>query len=128
MSKEEIVTRTNKVWLGEDGVVRSTALSNAEETLTNAKETMAAIAKVSTGIKRPLLVDLTRAKSITREARTYYSGAEAAAHYKAVAIVAGSPVSRVIGNFYLGLNKTPTPTKLFGSEIEALAWLRGFLP
>ena len=128
MSGEEIISRTTKIWLGEDGIVRSVALSNAEETLTDARENMAAIAKVSAGTRRPVLVDLTRAKSITREARTYYSGTEAAPHHKAVGIVAGSPVGRVIGNFYLGLNKTPVPTKLFGSEAEALDWLRRFLP
>jgi hypothetical protein len=45
-----------------------------------------------------------------------------------VALLVGSPMSRAIGNFFIGLNKPLIPTRLFVSEPEALAWLRGFLP
>ena len=34
-----------------------------------------------------------------------------------------SPVSRTIGNFFLGLHRAPYPTRLFSSEREALGWL-----
>ncbi len=33
----------------------------------------------------------------------------------------------VIGNFFIGFNKSPMPTKLFTSEPEALEWLKEFL-
>jgi hypothetical protein len=46
---------------------------------------------------------------------------------QAVALLMGSPVSRVLGNLYLGLNKPPIPTRLFTSEEEAKVWLRSFL-
>jgi hypothetical protein len=122
----EIKTRTGRIWIEDDGIVRSMADTGSHETLKDAIENMAAIARVSAGIKRPLLVDLTKAGSIERAARTYYTSPEAAAHYLAVAIVANSPIGRVIGNFFLGLNKTPAPSKLFGEHTDALTWLRGF--
>ena len=46
----------------------------------------------------------------------------------AVALLIGSPMSRVIGNFYLGFNRPQTPTRLFTDTDEAEAWLRTFLP
>ena len=38
-----------------------------------------------------------------------------------------SPLTRAIGNFFLGLNKPLMPTRLFTSEEEALAWLKTFV-
>jgi hypothetical protein len=37
--------------------------------------------------------------------------------------VVSSPVSRVIGNVYLRLNRSSTPTRLFTGENDAVAWL-----
>jgi hypothetical protein len=45
----------------------------------------------------------------------------------AVALVAGTPLSRMMGNFFLGVNKPPYPTRLLDSETPALAWLQAFV-
>jgi hypothetical protein len=45
----------------------------------------------------------------------------------AAALLIGSPLTRAIGNFFMGLNKPLIPTRLFTSETEALAWLKGFV-
>jgi hypothetical protein len=127
MAGEEIVTRSNRVRLGEDGIVRSVSLPDIEQTLEGARDNIAAIAQVSGGVRRPVLADLTGAKSITRQARMYYAGAEAAATYAAVALLVGSPLSVVLGRFVLAISRPPRPVQMFTSEEEALAWLRGFL-
>ena len=44
----------------------------------------------------------------------------------AQALVIDSGPSRVMGNFFLGLNKPRFPTKLFTSEAKAEAWLREY--
>jgi hypothetical protein len=41
----------------------------------------------------------------------------------AFAILIDSSVSRVVGNFFLGINKPAVPTKLFTNEKEAVKWL-----
>ena len=128
MSTDEIATETGRVWLGEDGIIRSVANANSEETLPTAKANIAAIAHVAGGVPRPVLVDLTGVKSISRDARAYYTSEEAATHYTAAAMLVGSPLSRVIGNFYIGLNRLPKPTRLFTAEDGALEWLSGFRP
>jgi hypothetical protein len=43
--------------------------------------------------------------------------------FSATALIISSPLSRAIGNFFLGLNRTSMPTRLFTSEADALAWL-----
>jgi hypothetical protein len=63
------------------------------------------------------------ATSATRECREYYAGAEAQQVNLAVAMLIRSHVSRVIGNFFIGLNKTRFPFRMFSDLDEAVAWL-----
>jgi hypothetical protein len=127
MESEAITTKISKVWLGEDGIARIIHVPGAEVTLEDAQETMAAYRKLNEGKRRPLFVDTKTMKSLAREARHYYASEEAARVASAVAIIVGTPVSRVLGNFYLGLSNPHLPSRLFSSEEEALTWLRGYL-
>jgi hypothetical protein len=126
MEREEIV-RVARLWLGEDGIVRIIHVSGAEVTLEDARETMAAYLKLNQGKRCPLFVDTKTMKSMSRETRKYYAGEEAAKVASAAAIIVGTPVSRVLGNFYLGLSNPHLPSRLFSSEEEALEWLKGYL-
>jgi len=127
MENERIATRVNTVSLGEDGIARVIHVPDAEVTLEDAQETMVAYLKVSKNKKRPLLVDTKTMKAFARAARKYFAGKEAAKVASAVALIVGTPVSRVLGNFYLGLSNPHLPTRLFSSEGEALEWLRGYI-
>jgi hypothetical protein len=127
MEGEQIVTKLNTVWLGEDGIARVIHVPGAEVTLEDAQETMAAYLKLNQGKRRPLFVDTKSMKSIDREARKYFAGEEAAKVACAVALIIDSPVSRVLGNFYLGVSHPQLPTRLFSSEAEALEWLKGYI-
>ena len=131
MENEVVVTtRIAKIWLGEDGIVRSVPCAKVVTlvlTLADAKETFSAILKVSKGRKRPYLSDIRKIKSVDRESREYFASEEVANAISAIAMLIGSPVSRIIGNFFLGLNKPSYPIKLFTSESEAIEWLRRFI-
>jgi hypothetical protein len=127
MEQEEIVTSVCKVWVGEDGIARVIHFPNAELTLETAKETMAAYLTVSKGKRLPLFVDTKGEKFMTRDCRHYYASEETAKTASAVAIIVDTPVSRVLGNFYIGLSNPHLPSRLFTSEQEALEWLKGFL-
>ena len=125
----EITTRTERIWLGEDGIVRSIHLPGAEQTLADAVENLRAVeALLPQGRRSPILVDSRGLASMTREARAYYAGPELARLAVALAIVGGSPVSRMIGSFFLRLSRPAVPTRLCTDEADALAWLRGYLP
>jgi hypothetical protein len=127
MESQEIVTRAAIVRLGADGILRIISLPGAEETLDDAKQIVAASRQLVQGTPRPMLVDLRDIRSHSREARQLYARPESSGTLRAAAILVGSPISRVIGNFALGFNKLVVPTRLFTSEAEALDWLKGFL-
>ncbi|MFC2156016.1 hypothetical protein ACFLRB_05970 [Acidobacteriota bacterium] len=124
---ETISTKTCKVWLGDDGIVISVMHPGAEDNLETAKENIAAGIKVSGGVKRPLLLDMSRIKTMDHAARDYYAHNERReGSERAVALVVKSPLSRMFGNFFLGLNKPVVPTKLFNDQGKALDWLKHF--
>lgn len=127
MKRNELTTETGKHHLDEQGIVHIVAFAGIEETLTQAKASIAGIRQVSGGVLRPLLLDMRLIKSQSREVRQYYGSPEAASAYSAIAILVGSPISRMIGNIFVGIGKLPAPTKLFSNEQEALVWLKGFI-
>lgn len=128
MENREIVNIAKaSMWLGEDGIVRIIWVPGAEVTLADAEESMAAYLKINQGKRRPMFVDSSRMRSLSRETRHYFAGEEATKAVSAVSLLVGTPVSRVMGNFYLGLSNPRLPTRLFDSEDEALEWLKGYI-
>jgi len=100
----------------------------SELTLDDAKADTSACASVSSGTKRPLLVRMADVAAIDREARRYYSSIEGTGGYfRAIALLVGSPLSRVIGNFFIGLNRAPYPLRLFTDEADAVRWLEEYV-
>jgi hypothetical protein len=124
--ENEQSSRVARLWVGDDGICRIIHVPDAEVTLEDAQETMAAYKKIYNGRKLPLLIDTKTMRSLSREARHYYAGEEAASCASAAAIIVGTPVSKVLGNFYIGLSNPHLPSRLFTSEEEALTWLKGF--
>lgn len=120
-------TRTSTIRLGDDGIVRVVMSEATIETLDEAQENIAAISEVAHGRLVPVLVDFRLVRSQDRQAREYYAGAETAKVITSVALLTGSPLSRVVANFFLGLNKPLYPTRLFTKESEALEWLKGYV-
>lgn len=112
-------TRTH-TYQKQDGIIFGRVMLNAEIGLADAKEDVAAVRKISGDCVLPLLIDMRSIHSISHDAREYYGKNE---HSSAVVLLIHSPVSRIIGNFFLGLNKPKVPMKLFSSETEALKWL-----
>lgn len=81
-------------------------------------------AEMETIAPRPTIVDISGVKGVSREARHYLSTSpDNMSIASGVAMIAGNPISRVIGNFFLGLNRPPIPVKLFGDFESARAWL-----
>lgn len=65
--------------------------------------------------------------SISKEARDESAKKEYGETRKAMAFVINSLGQRIIGNFFIQMNKPPTPTKIFTSRDEALKWAKSFL-
>lgn len=122
----EVSTRSSRVWLDDEGIIQEVVNPGSVLDLADAKESIAAEAKFAQGRRLPLLVDMSQVKSISRAARTVYAK-EGPTIVCAVALVVGSPLNRMIGNFFLGLNRPLIPLRLFSSTADAAAWLRQFL-
>ena len=118
-------TRTCELSL-RGGVIHAVFLAGAEVVLADAKENLAATAELVGTRARPALIDLRLVRSQSAEARAELAGPAADAVSCAVALVVASPLSRMIGNFYLGFNRPRVPTRLFTDVEEAERWLRGF--
>ena len=129
---KEIITQTAKISFGEDQILRQTFFPQAEETEETARENVETMLKMMQmmNIKNkkrcPILVDGREIKSVSKEARTIYQNEERAVTLAAAALLGGSIVSMVIGNFFIGLNRPNHPIRLFTSEEKALEWLEIF--
>jgi hypothetical protein len=122
---DKIETSTSSLWIGEDDILRGVFKEGAKETLDEARENVAAAKRLAGDRKVLVLIDMSEIKMISREARALYAGPETSAYSLAQALITKSPISRMIGNFFIGLNKTSHPVRLFNSEDEALIWLKG---
>ncbi len=114
-------------WKGEDGIVRTKIKPGSEVTVEYARENSAAVNSLFTGKKFPLLIDSRGIKSMTRDARNQFTTKGRETNTLAFAIIIDSPLSRVIGNFFMGINKPAVPTRLFDNEVEAVKWLKPYV-
>lgn len=120
-------TRTCTFRLESDGLVLATMNDGARFELDDAREAVAATWRVAGERRGPVVVDSRGVRMQSRAARQYFMSEEVARKVSAVAIVVGSPVSRVIGSFFLRMGKHHVPTQLFTELDDARAWAKGFI-
>jgi hypothetical protein len=114
-------------WMGDDGICRTKTKPDAVVNLKEAVENSMAVDSFYEGKKFPILIDARQVKSMAKEARAHFSTNGRKTNINAMAIMVKSPLSRVIGNFFMGLNKPPVPAKLFDDESEAVIWCKQFV-
>jgi hypothetical protein len=74
----------------------------------------------------PTISDISNQKTFAKEVRDYMASSEVLDMMTAGALVAGSVVARVVGNFFLMFSKPPIPAKLFSDEASARKWLEQY--
>lgn len=114
-------------WMGSDGIARTKVKPEIDITINHALENTEVVTSFYVDKKFPILIDARGIKSMTREAREHFSTRGRDSKTNAFGIVIKSPLSRVIGNFFLGLNKPAVPTRLFDNENDAIEWLKNHL-
>lgn len=70
-----------------------------------------------------LLADIRTLRGVSLGVRTHMSSERAGRYLSRVALIADSPLTRTIGNFFMRLNRPPFPLRIFDAEEEALRWL-----
>ena len=114
-----------RIWLRPDGIVQLVWGPQVTIVLEDASAAIEAMAQLAGGRQSPLLVDVHEQGAMDRPARTQFT--RRGDLVSAVALVVGTPLSRLRGNFFLSVSKPVAPTRLFDDEASALAWLLGFV-
>lgn len=126
MDNKSVLTRTAKIWMGDDGILRNMMLPKAEITREDVQENYSSNEKLLNGQKVPILTDARYIKSIDQEARKLSAGEMVAAITIAIAVLVESPMSRMMGNFFLKINRPLYPVKLFTVDEDAVTWLKKY--
>lgn len=108
-----------------DGIVKLVWAPRVAMGLEDALAATDAMATLTGGRRSPLLVDTRDSGPQDRPARTEF--ARRGDLVSAVALIVGTPLSRMMGNFFLAVSKPMAPTRLFDDEASGLAWLEGFV-
>ena len=104
------------------GFIHAVMRPGCEMELADAEQNVAMIFALA-GKASPVLVDMRGVRSQSRAARQYFEGPEAQQATARVALLIGSPVSRVLANFFIRVSSQKIPTKLFTDETAAIGWL-----
>jgi hypothetical protein len=116
--------RCYHTWMRVDGIVCTKVKPGSDVTIEDAMANSKVVNAFYVNEKFPLLIDARGIRSITREARSFFTTNGRETSTMAFAIIIDSSVSRVVGNFFLGINKPAVPTRLFVNEKVALDWLQ----
>ena len=114
-----------RMWLRPDGVVQLVWAPRVAMALEDAVAAVEAMAQLTGGRQCPLLVDVHEQGPMDRPARAEFT--RRGDLVSAVALIVGTPLSRMMGNFFVGVSKPMAPTRLFDDEANALIWLREFV-
>jgi hypothetical protein len=123
----KIVTKTAVISYNSiSRILRIKILEGAEIELADSLQNFEATKILTKQDKYLVLVDARVNLSVSREARAF------AAQSKndgctACAFLITSTANKLIGNFYINVNKPLTPTKIFSTEEKAIEWLELFL-
>lgn len=121
-------SRTCTFLLAPEGFIIATMKEGATFDLEDARESVAVTWQVAGETRRPVLVDTRGVRAQSKEARQYFMSPEAERRVCAVALLVGSPVSRVIANFFLRMGEPSIPTQVFSDFDAARAWVLERVP
>ena len=114
-----------RIWLRPDGIVQVIWAPRVAAVLEDAVACVSATARVTGGRRSPVLVDMRDTGAQDRATRaewTHHNEVTAA-----VALIVGTPLSRMTGNLFVKIAKPPFPVRVFDQEASAVAWLRPFV-
>jgi hypothetical protein len=114
-----------RMWLRPDGIVQMAWVTLVDIRLEDAIAAIQAMTELTGGRLSPLLVDLHDSGQQARAARIEFTSQ--ADLVSAVALIVGTPLSRIMGNFFLGVSRPPYPVRMFDTEESALVWLNEFV-
>ncbi len=117
-------TETIKFYIHDDGILYIECLPGTIMTIDEGKLSTKIGLELTDGEAMPLLCDLQNVVKMSQECRNYFAGPVHAEMFTKCALLITNPISRIIGNFFLGANKPLKPTRLFTKREDAIKWLK----
>lgn len=114
-------------WLDDTGIYNIIFHDNTHVTMESIEIELNDYKNKTGGNSPPALINLTGVLSISSEGRQYIAEEITKLGVPATALVVKSRISRLIGSFFIGINKSDFPVRLFDDEHKAIEWLQGFL-
>lgn len=116
----------SSLWFDESGILCSVSKKGPPRTLEETRELIAELRKLVGDRKVCMLIDVTHTSETSREVRTL-AAEELPRIVKAIAMVSGSALGKMLANLFFSMKTQPYPVKMFNDEIEAKAWLKEYL-
>ena len=124
MPIKQVQTSVAKISLDRDSIVLVELIENTYSTHETLEENTLAILKLSGEQGGDLVIfDIQNLKGVSKEARSLAKSKKYDFVYKALAIVVGSPLTRMFGSFFVGISRPGFPIKIFESSLKAKIWL-----
>jgi hypothetical protein len=125
VKKEGTIVRTKKAVISYDhkGILKVVLSDFDEIGLEDVVEQRKILTELTKGDPHVLLAIAGRRTSATREAREYSSANIPEGRLAEAILIKSLPV-RLLGKFYININKPVVPTRMFDNEAEALTWLK----
>jgi len=124
---KKVVTSKFEVTLLEDNLVENYIKSGIVVETEDLEELKKISAELVGNKPYVILVTSGELASFSKEARELSASKAFITNAKAKAIVVDSIAKKIIGNFYLKVNKPYLQTRLFSDREKALQWLKAFL-
>ena len=123
-----IETAIARFWRDERGMLRGEVKPGVTITEQGARENIKVLQQLSTGIPRPLLVDIRFVRVLPhREARLLFASDDLKDTLSAVAFLIDSAVGIMMVKFFIRISKPPFPVQAFKTEAEALEWIEAYV-
>ncbi len=123
VNRPSISARIGTLQMGEDGIARITIAEGVVVTMEVAREIIAALEKLNAGTPLLILYYFRNSTGFTSERETRQYLAEATI-IKGAAMIVRSEVHKMLGNFWIRINKPRYPIRLFATDKPALEWLK----
>lgn len=114
------------LWVEPDGIVCVIVKKSPPQPLEVTKQEMEAFKKFTGGKKACLMIDVTHSRQSPKNVRDYLA-VEMPKVTKAIAMVYGSALGRMISSIYMGLRPMQFPVRIFSNAADARSWLKQFL-
>lgn len=124
---EIVDTEKYTIVLRKNGIMHFHIKSKNEITHGDMHDMLYHVNKIGKGKKFPNLITFEDYVTISREAREFAASEESNIYTTCDAFVVKKTALKLLGNFYLLINKPNSPTKMFEDEESACNWLMQFI-